>query len=144
VSAQIEHAVALPIRATLFNFGGGLREVAKVALNTDYSWVRTHDVAIFDTAGTDPAPLAFYGHAQNLTGVLSGTVPVFDDMILGLTGYLAVEALSRYRGYVVLRRPGEDVIGADVSVTFARNPAPRAFIDTSIAWRQVRTHGLVV
>ncbi|MDR3136777.1 MAG: hypothetical protein LBU07_05125 [Coriobacteriales bacterium] len=148
LSSQVEHTATLPSRGiTLFNFGDGHKQMTGLGLRTGQgggdSWAPTHSVEFFETAGSGP-PLAFYGPQEELTGSLAGAVPTHSGILEAHFGTLSeAQALVRYAGPVVMRRPGWPVLCVDVTLSFAKILGAD-FAEVSVGYRQVRAYGMAL
>jgi hypothetical protein len=145
-SQSVYHARVDSKGAVFINFGDGLGEVAKVVLDRKIDWGKKHDVALLPTAGDNPAPLAFYGRSEELTGSISGTIyrdevgwPTNDDP----SAYDNLKAASDWLGPVVLRRPAGSVMPANVELSFS-DGLSKSVMTASLSFQRVRGHGLVI
>jgi len=149
VASSVELTASIPSKmAAYINYGDGLRQLAKLALDTNWNKAFTHSKEVFESAGTtaeDAYPLVFYGASKQLSGTLSGTAIRTPELIGNLASHNLIsdfDALSQWTGSVVLRLPFEDPIPATVSIS--QSIDNQYLSGVSVSWERVRAYGLAI
>jgi hypothetical protein len=139
IAQTVRQITVLSAGAVFFNYGQDYRTVAKLVANPTQSENRSHDRVVMHTAGAEK-PLVFYGANTTRKGSRSGVVlpgcgiwPTEDDP----STLVDMEALSKHRGDVVMRLPGQQAFLVDLTVSMDTSE-PLAKI--SVAWQEVRKH----
>jgi len=138
--------LALPAKISscgcaFFNFGSSYYDVAKISLNPDYSRTEEHTKEFYHTAGSNPAPLVFYGHGVSVEGSVTGTCMRTKEV--PSSSIDDIDKLAAYRGYVVMRLPHEPARPVDVTVSHSFSKFGK-ISGVSIAWIRVRADGLAI
>ena len=149
VASMAEQTATIPSKMAAFiNYGEGLRQLAKVALDANWSKALTHSREVFESAGTtteDAYPLVFYGASKQMSGTLAGTAIRASELVDNLVLFNLisdVNALSEWTGSVVLRLPFEEPFAAAVSIS--QSTDNQYLSSVSVSWERVRVYGLAI
>jgi hypothetical protein len=132
--------------AVYFNFGEDYETVAKLIVNQAPNWSQTNSVTLFETAGDNPDPLAFFGVRETYSGHESGTAHRWRDLYPAPDSdpgkYADVVALGKWHGDVIIRRSKEAAVLAAITNCSKSGAGNRASM--AVDWQRVRNHGLAL
>lgn len=150
LTARTERAARVPSGgAVFFNFGDhGYADVAKVAMDVEWSTSVATDSEVIDTAGAED-PLVFFGTAKSVEGGVSGDVwrnaanaPArWSDEACRAEAF---ERLAADTGIKIVRYPSGSVMPAHTSCKTATSAANGLVSSVEVTARKVRADELVL